>query len=381
MNLSKLAKEYLHLLRKKWNYSRDLLNEKDLSRFESLRNELEGVAVKRIQDSDAEKLLDQTPRLIEKLFPGATRSDGWAENIEVIFVALVIALALRTYFVQPFKIPTGSMMPTMMGISQQPHTGPTPNIFFQVLDYAVFGKTYHRLVAPENGVIENCVEKNFLGLPFIAYTEVQFNNRNLCVFTDIQSLEKGAPNLWWDADSLVHGVCNLRPGQQFKAGENIANFSVEAGDHIFVNKMAYNFRLPKQGEVFVFTTKDIAGLERQTAGVTEYYIKRCVGVPGVTLKIEEPYLLSNGKILHSKAFDRNYAKQGGYNGYVHAAQANYLVTPDDEINIPENSYWAMGDNSRNSLDSRYWKYVPRENLVGTALIVYWPFNKRWGWIE
>ncbi|MDD5261922.1 MAG: signal peptidase I [Methylacidiphilales bacterium] len=341
------------------------MSEKSLERFESLKSELEEVAANRIQDGHAEKVLDQTPKQIEKLFPGATRADGWAENIEVIFVALVIALALRTYFVQPFKIPTGSMMPTLWGISQESHTGPTPNIFYQVLDYAAFGKTYHRFVAPSDGTVE--AVNPWRPVPLLTFTTLRFNDKDYHLFTEPENVLKGAPE--------------IREGRKFKAGEDVANFSVEAGDHIFVNKMAYNFRLPKQGEVFVFTTKDIAGLERQTAGVTEYYIKRCVGVPGVTLKIEEPYLLSNGKILHSKAFDRNYAKQGGYNGYVHAERANYLVVPDDEISIPENSYWAMGDNSRNSLDSRYWKYVPRENLVGTALMVYWPFSKRWGWIE
>jgi len=49
--------------------------------------------------------------------------------------------------------------------------------------------------------------------------------------------------------------------------------------------------------------------------------------------------------------------------------------------VPEHGYFAMGDNSANSLDSRYWGPVPEENLVGRGLFVYWPFNRHWGLIR
>jgi signal peptidase I len=104
-----------------------------------------------------------------------------------------------------------------------------------------------------------------------------------------------------------------------------------------------------------------------------------VGVPGVTLKVSEPYLYSNNQILESRAFERIYSKQDGYRGYFNAG--NYMATANDEVYIPEDKFWAMGDNSANSLDSRYWKYVPRQNLVGTAFIVYWPITSRWGFIQ
>jgi len=365
MSPQKQAKEYLHLLRRKWNYSRDLLDEKGLSSFEKIQTELTDIAKAGTPPEKAEKFLGQLPAQLNKLFPGSDTLGGWVENIEVLFVAVVIALALRTYFVQPFKIPTHSMRPTLWGIYQEPDKLPSPNVVTQVIDFAIFGKSHHRFVAPEDGTVDSI--ESWKPLPFLTFTKLCFNGREHYLFTEPKNVLVGAPGI------------NLE--QKFKAGDVVANFSVQAGDHIFVNKMTYNFRLPKQGEVFVFTTKDIAGLQRQTAGVTQYYIKRCVGVPGTTLRIDEPYLYSNGQQLHSMAFDRIYSKQDGYTGYVHAPQANYLVRPQDEISILENSYWAMGDNSRNSLDSRYWKFVPRENLVGTALLVYWPFTKRWGLID
>ena len=49
--------------------------------------------------------------------------------------------------------------------------------------------------------------------------------------------------------------------------------------------------------------------------------------------------------------------------------------------LPPGSYFAMGDNSYNSYDSRYWGPVPEENLVGRGLLVYWPFNRHWGLIR
>ena len=57
----------------------------------------------------------------------------------------------------------------------------------------------------------------------------------------------------------------------------------------------------------------------------------------------------------------------------------YKITPEyDEFKIPKGQYFMMGDNSNNSLDSRYWGPVPRKNIIGTAMGVFWPFSHRWG---
>jgi len=367
MSFKKEAKEIVSILRKRWNYSRDLLSEKALAECDQLKKDLEGVFSAKKADAQAAEMVARAPARMERIFPGCLTPNPWVENIEVLFVAIVIALAIRTYIVQPFKIPTDSMKPTLWGIYTEPRQEPAPNMIVRFVDLALYGRIYHHLEAPEDGEVMGCQEKNFLGVPFLTYTEIQFNNRTLWVGTELSNLSKGAPKLYLN--------------QKFKAGEAIANFSTEAGDHIFVNKMTYNFRRPKQGEPFVFSTHGIEGLQGRSGGISQYYIKRCVGVPGVTLKIDEPYLLSNGQVLHSLAFDRIYSKAGGYHGYVYAANANYLTGPQDEIQLPEDQYWAMGDNSANSLDSRYWKFVPRENLVGTATFVYWPLTKRWGWIH
>jgi signal peptidase I len=68
-----------------------------------------------------------------------------------------------------------------------------------------------------------------------------------------------------------------------------------------------------------------------------------------------------------------------YRGYTLGRQ--YLARPDQSFTVPPQSYFAMGDNSYFSYDSRYWGPVPEENLVGRGLWVYWPFNQHWGLIR
>ena len=68
-----------------------------------------------------------------------------------------------------------------------------------------------------------------------------------------------------------------------------------------------------------------------------------------------------------------------YRGY--APGRDNLSDPNKSYQVPPHSYFAMGDNSYNSYDSRYWGPVPEENLVGRGLFVYWPFNRHWGFIR
>jgi signal peptidase I len=126
-------------------------------------------------------------------------------------------------------------------------------------------------------------------------------------------------------------------------------------ERLFVNKFIYKFSTPKRGDIVVF---------KSPFNDKKDYVKRCIGLPGDKLKIARGTVYINGKILVIP----------GVNAY---RDYSYF----DEIEVPPNNYFMLGDNRSHSLDSRFWKaygyktYVPKENLVGKALFTFWPFNR------
>jgi signal peptidase I len=179
------------------------------------------------------------------------------------------------------------------------------------------------------------------------------------------------------------GGLKVRSGDQVKAGDVLVNFSSATGDHLFVNKFIYHFRKPQRAETFVFTTEDIDGIESglRLRGIegSQYYIKRCVALGGDLLQVKPPELWINGAPAVDPASQRVASQQNGYPGYT--LGPTYLNHPNDSYRVPNQDYWAMGDNSPNSFDSRGWGAVPAKNLVGLGALVYWPFTKRWGFIQ
>jgi signal peptidase I len=150
-------------------------------------------------------------------------------------------------------------------------------------------------------------------------------------------------------------------------------FDELTGDQLFVDRMSYHFVPPAVGSGFVFRTGNIPDIARQYGD--QYYIKRLVGTPGDLLEIRGPMLYrNNSPITGSEAFAANGNRTGKYTGYV----AYGTLAPGRTVKVGPNQFYALGDNSSNSQDGRYWGHVPGPDVVGRPLVVYYPFTSRWG---
>ena len=357
-----------HFLAKRVHYGRDVMPTKLLERLGQAR------------ELCAEALRWTTPRTrrqdilgqLEKEYGDLLRTErhhGRKENAEVALVAIVLALGVRAYFLQPFKIPTHSMRPTLLGILNQAENEPPPSWPKRVFDLAIEGKSYHRAVAPQDGQILSVREGRLFGLIPWTTTEIVAEGWKETILSNLVEAREGG--------------LKVRNGDQVKAGDILVNFSSATGDHLFVNKFMYHFRKPKRAETFVFTTEKIDGIESglRLRGIegSQYYIKRCVALGGDTVQVRPPELWIDGAPAKEPACQKVASKKDGYPGYTFGQ--TYLNNPNDTYRVPGNDYWAMGDNSPNSYDSRGWGAVPAANLVGLGAVVYWPFTKRWGLIR
>ncbi|MGI8890991.1 MAG: signal peptidase I [Chthoniobacterales bacterium] len=292
------------------------------------------------------------------------RDAVWRENVEVVLVAIVVAIGIRTYFIQPFKIPTGSMQPTLNGIIGHPSTAPAPNFFKRVIDFVVSGRNYIDVVSGADNTVIDIVPRKFLF--FFTLSEIACDQQSFSVYAPPEILRQ---------DFQVF------PGNVYRRGEVIARGAVDTGDQVFVDKFSYNFVHPSRGDVFVFRTNHILGIREDPVAGAPYYIKRLTGLPGDELRIDSPKIYVNGAPAQRFGMARVMSAKEPYKGYAQGPREGKMSTPTQAYVVPPHGYFAMGDNSHNSYDSRYWGPVPEENLVGRGLFVYWPFNSHWGFIR
>jgi signal peptidase I len=293
-----------------------------------------------------------------------TWESHWRENVEVILVAIVVAVGIRSYFLQPFKIPTGSMQPTLNGIIGHPISAatPLPSLPQQIAEFVLRGRNYINVVSKGEDQILRIEQKKFFF--FFTFSRLTCAHQNVLVYAPPETLRD---------------FFGVRAGRAIRRGETIARGAVDTGDQVFVDKFTYNFAKPHRGDVFVFRTNHIPGIPDDPETGQPFYIKRLAGVPGDTLRVNPPLLYVDEKVAQGYGFQRVMEAKDSYRGY--GLGRDYLAQPDRSFTVPAHSYFAMGDNSYNSYDSRYWGPVPEENLVGRGLLVYWPFIPHFGLIR
>jgi signal peptidase I len=354
-------------------YTQDILSERNLETITAL--EARYPALLKARDVEGlQKLNKEAMKVANKLFPPSPW-DAWRENVEVFVVAAIMALAIRTFFLQPFKIPTGSMEPTLYGIEPVSVDKVPPNFLFQIYDFFIHGRTYSRVVTEHGGTVDSMTPGSFT--IWLEYTDVHIGDETDRI---------------WIRPIDVRMKLHLEEGMQFHPGDVLANYVTQTGDQVLVDKVTYNFRPPHRGEVFIFKTSSIPGLANEQGPDqegSEDFIKRCVGLAGDVIEVKPPSLYVNGVLAEgSPSFAKQFAQQDSYPGYTTVDPSESSGTTQDANGtmtqtyyVPADDYWAMGDNSPDSKDSRYWGGVPKQNLVGRGYFVFWPFTSRWGWIK
>jgi signal peptidase I len=140
-------------------------------------------------------------------------------------------------------------------------------------------------------------------------------------------------------------------------------------DHILVNKFIYGTRIPFTGHRVLAWREPARGdviVFEYPKDPSKDYIKRVIGLPGDQLRIVDRQVYINGEVYDNP----------------HAVHKNPDIVPNivsprdntDTITVPPDSYFVMGDNRDNSLDSRYWGFVKKDQIKGLAFIKYWAWD-------
>lgn len=120
--------------------------------------------------------------------------------------------------------------------------------------------------------------------------------------------------------------------------------TLKSGEYILVNRLAYGNSTPSRGDIIVFVSPQASNLD---------LIKRVIGLPGNNVRVFDGVVQVNGQILNEPYI----AAAPIYNG---------------EWNVPEGQLFVLGDNRNDSSDSHAWGLLPIENVIGKAILIYWP---------
>jgi signal peptidase I len=406
------------------NAQRDILSPQAIAAIQLKINELNAAIAEKANSGKIRIKTEELQFAAEKWlkpYPNAV----WRENVEVLLVALAVAMAIRTFFIQPFKIPTGSMQPTLYGVTSEPD-------FTAVTIEAENAEAYGRLddtlksklqaaaqaqIKLQNSItIPTGLERIKEWLEGSSYVHVVAQNDGelqavnppfkILIFNIKQTLVIGgvAHTIWFPPDygeGALQYRAGLSRGRFYHKGDDVVKMRAHAGDHLFVDRLTYNFRKPERGEIVVFATQGIDSLPQNEQGT--FYIKRLVGLGGETLSIKQDgevqnvprmgtvpvgHLVVNGEPLSASTphFENLYAFANTNAGQEMNYQDNQYyghgmlegLAPGNSFQVEPNHYFVMGDNTMNSSDSRYWGDFSSDHVIGKSFFVYWPITRRFG---
>lgn len=395
----RLAAELRHNAKKLLQHQKDLLTSEGL---DDIQNQIDYLTKVMRSPYNREELDAATEKLQQigshRLIP--YKNAGIRENVEVCLFAVGIAMGIRTFFFQPMGIPTGSMQPTLYGITHSimGQGEDIPGAVSGFLKKWLNGISYYQLKAEGNWKLHDIESQR----PYLFL----FTRQRL-VFQDLdtgQLITKDVnPPLGSNGKSLLHSLKyptrfnNDNKNITYPKGSDVFKVRRESGDHLLVNRFVYNFRIPKRGEIIVFETKNITGIRNDKL----FYIKRLVGLPNEKLDIKNRHVYINDKIIDSTVhpFEFIYSMDlydqhpndpdnlnpparehlhdehppvqdsrfSGHQGFGHP------IKNVQNVQIPSNQYYALGDNTFSSEDSRSWGTLPGKNIFGTPSFIYWPF--------
>ncbi|MEO1394821.1 MAG: signal peptidase I [Cyanobacteria bacterium J06634_5] len=129
--------------------------------------------------------------------------------------------------------------------------------------------------------------------------------------------------------------------------------TLQIDDRLVVEKISYRFNPPKRGDIIVFQAPQRA-LDAVNSTTNDAYIKRVIGLPGETVEIKEETVFINGAPLEEE--------------YINAPPS-YTWGPKT---VPTDEYLVLGDNRNSSSDGHVWDFLPGDNIIGRAVVRFWP---------
>ena len=343
----------------------DILDVKTKQDLQTVRAELKDL-ISRCDPAESKAVSSCEARL-ERLMPKNDLSRKIRNFLDVLVVACTVAGGIRALYIQPFRIPTSSMQPTLFGIhyvdreASKPFLGPLTRMMMPIQASAA------KVQVKSDGLVS---------------TEYRMRSKN--IISTVSDFHIGQDVYTVPGDYLAQILRYLpKPKPFYREGDIFCDGWLSTGDHVFVERFSLFFRPFKRGDVIVFNTENISSPTQPLGGY--YYIKRLVGLPGDTLQISDNILMIRPKgekefrpaWEFSDAFKKVYSLKGGYQGH----KADGLLSLGGELTVPDGHYFALGDNTNFSLDGRNWGFIPRRNMVGLAVMIFWPISRRWGIVD